>query len=129
MADFGTDISTFPDLDPRFRLISGPQVVVEALARRLTTSRGSLISDPAYGWDVRQLLNAERDRRSDARAIASMKAQVEADERVLSARVTMTPAGDALSITVRFTTQAGPFAFVLSVGAARVALRAASETS
>lgn len=127
MAEFGFDISTFPDLDPRFRLISGPRVVVEAIARRLTTPRGSLLSDSDYGWDVRQLLLAEGDAKSDARALADIQAQAQADERVLSARVTLDRVGESLSITVRFTTQEGPFAFVLSVGAARIALRPAES--
>jgi phage baseplate assembly protein W len=128
MADFGSDISTFPDLDPTFTVITGPRVVVEAVARRLTTPQGSLVSDPNYGFDVRQLLHADLDARSEARAVAAMQAQAEADERILSATVTLTRSGETLAIRVRLTTQEGPFAFTLSVGAARVALLA-SETA
>ena len=32
--DYGIDVSTFPDLDPTFGLISGPRVVAENVARR-----------------------------------------------------------------------------------------------
>lgn len=129
MADFGTDISTFlnGDLDPAFTVISGPQVVVEAVARRLTTPQGSLISDPTYGYDVRQLLHADLDRRGEARAVGAMRAQIEADERILASTVTLKRAGETLSIKVRFSTQEGPFAFVLAIGAARVQLLAAGD--
>lgn len=129
MADFGTDISTFlnGDLDPAFTVISGPQVVVEAVARRLTTPQGSLISDPTYGYDVRRLLHADLDRRSEGRAVAMMRAQIEADERVLSASVALTRTGETLAVKVRFSTQEGPFAFVLAIADARVQLLAAGD--
>lgn len=131
MADYGTDISTFlnGDLDPAFTVISGPQVVVEAVARRLLTPQGSLISDPAYGYDVRWLLHADLDRKAEARAIGAMRAQVEADERILSSSVSLTRIGESLAIRVRFSTQDGPFAFTLSIGAARVALLAEGATA
>lgn len=116
MADFGTDISTFPDLDPAFTVISGPRVVVEALARRLTTPRGSLVSDPDYGFDTRQLLHLDLSPREEARVLAQMQAQLEADERVLSASVQLVrSAGDTLRIVVRFRTLDGPFAFTLAI--------------
>jgi phage baseplate assembly protein W len=131
MADYGTDISTFlnGDLDPSFTVISGPQVVVEAVARRLTTPQGSLISDPAYGFDVRQLLHADLDRRTESRVVGLIRSQVEADERILSSSASLTRTGETLAITVRFRTQDGPFAFTLSVGAARVALLAAGASA
>lgn len=126
MADYGTDVSTFlnGDLDPSFTIISGPQVVVEAIARRLTTPQGSLISDPTYGFDVRELLHADLDRRAEARVIGQIRSQVESDERILTSSVSLTRSGETLAIRVRFSTQDGPFAFTLAIGAARVAVLA-----
>lgn len=129
MADFGTDTSTFlnGDLDPAFSLITGPQVVVEAIARRLTTPQGSLISDPTYGYDVRQLLHLDLDRRAEARAVGQMRAQIEADERVLSSTVSLARVGDTIRVSVRFATEDGPFAFTLAIADARTALLAAGD--
>jgi hypothetical protein len=56
---YGTDISAIPDLS--FNLKTGSAVVVEALARRLTTQRGSLFYALDYGIDVRDLQLAKID--------------------------------------------------------------------
>ena len=123
MADFGTDISTFPDLDPSFSVVTGPRVVVEAVARRLTTPRGSLIGDEEYGFDLRQLLHLDLSQRDEARVLAQLRAQAEADERVLGATVRLLrSSGDTLRVVVRFSTLDGPFAFTLAVSAARTTL-------
>jgi len=120
---FGTDISTFPDLDPAFTVISGPRVVIEALARRLTTPRGSLVSDPDYGFDLRQLLHLDTTPQDEGRLLAQMQAQIEADERVLGASVRFVrSAGDTLRVVVRFRTLDGPFAFTLAVADAGAAI-------
>lgn len=116
---FGTDVSTFPDLDPQFRLITGQRVVAEAVARRWLSPRGSVSYDETYGEDVRAYLNARVDGPRLRALEAALQAQAVADERVRDATVTLSTSGSAaalrLQITGRLVTAAGPFALVLTV--------------
>lgn len=73
--DYGTDISTYPDLDATFGLISGPRVVAECVARRVEVLlHGALNAD----------LNA-RELRVVQASVHSLATQ---DERVQDAEVT-----------------------------------------
>lgn len=118
MTDFGSDISTFPDLDASFALRTGPHVVGEAIARRLITPRGGLFYDPQYGFDTRMLLNDA----IPASRLATIASQVEAealkDERVLActASATFNAQAGTLAIKCLLTLASGPFSFVLTVG-------------
>lgn len=106
--DWGSDISTFIlnpdgrfDLDPTFSPISGRQVVVEAVARRLTTQRGALEYDPNFGLDLRLWLNSAHTD-SDIFALATaIEAEAEKDERVLSATANVQYSRVASELTVR----------------------------
>lgn len=120
--ELGTDVSTFPDLDPTFAPLIGPRVVAEALARRLTTPRGSLLGQPDYGIDVRDALNEGVSRASLFALKASIEAEAEADPRVAEVDVSLTfdPAAGSLRIVVAGTTAAGPFELVMAVTALTV---------
>jgi hypothetical protein len=87
MADYGTDVSTFPDLDVTGRGITGPRVVAECTLRRLTTAAGSLEYDKDFGYDVRELLNEDLSDIELRREQARIAMEVEKDERVASADV------------------------------------------
>lgn len=124
---FGTDISTFAsdprgDLDPRWLVISGPRVVAEAVARRLTTPTGSLVDDPAYGWDVRQLLDLDLGTHALSEARAQVAVQAESDERVMRADVSVEAVGERLVIHVELLTSDGPARFTLQVSAVTTTL-------
>lgn len=117
--EFGSDVSTFPDLDPKMLPITGQKAVAEAVARRWLTPLGALVYDPDYGADLRAMLNAPTDSARLQSVKAALAAQALADERVSSARVDLTASGsgDALVVTVRgqLLTATGPFALVLTV--------------
>lgn len=118
MADFGSDISTFPDLDPAFALRTGPHVVAEAVARRFITPRGSLFWDPAFGFDTRALLN-DAIPASQLPTIASqLETEAMKDERVLGANVSVTQNFQQQTIAIKceLTLATGPFAFTLTIG-------------
>lgn len=79
---YGTDIVCVDDLDPYFDLVSGPEGVAQAIARRLTTPLGGLLTDPTYGFDLRALLNTSLSG-SDVLAIRSaVEGQCLLDQRV-----------------------------------------------
>ncbi len=41
------------------RTVTGAELVAEALFRRLTTERGTLLDDPSYGWSLQRWLGSE----------------------------------------------------------------------
>src|SRR4051812_18911277 len=97
----GTDIATSGamGLDPYFTLVSGGRCFVEAFARRLVTPRGSLLNYPAYGYDLRQWVNAELDT-VDLREIERAAAEeCRADERVDDVALEASFSDDRLSLT------------------------------
>lgn len=125
--DFGSDISTFPGLDPDFVLRTGPSVLGQALARIYMTPQGSDTWRPDWGRDLRRYLNDAMTPEVLAQLQAEAEEGAELDERVAEAVATATfnePAATVL-LSVRVTTGAGPFLFTFSLDEAGVALLSA----
>jgi len=107
VADLGTDISTpagtdgLPGLDPAFRVVSGRTALAQALLRRLTTPRGSLVGDAGYGHDVRAWANDTLDAGALRRIEARVADELRADERVDDVAVVATFAAEVLRIVAR----------------------------
>lgn len=123
MVDYGTDISTYPDgLDPTFTPISGARAVAEVIARRFETPRGMLVGDPDFGLDVRGLLNEAISTESLYLWRRQMVAEVEKDERILSADVALSfdQSRSLLLATVTCELSSGPFTLVLAISAVGV---------
>jgi phage baseplate assembly protein W len=121
MADFGKGISCVPDLGDFFVLKSGHALLGEALARRLSTPRGTLFYAPEYGRDVRIYLSETLTGDALARIAAEVEAEVERDERVTKASATVTaPTLEQLQIALSLETGEGPFTLVLAVSAVTV---------
>ena len=120
--NFGSDCSTFPDLDGAYAVRTGPHIVAEAVARRYITPRGGLFYDLNYGHDLRQYLNAVLTPGLAGRISSQCEAEAGKDERVLGAQVTVTqPTGQqlvTLGVHTVLTISSGPFAFVMTVGQA-----------
>ena len=118
----GLDVSTFPDLDATFALISGAKVVAEAVARRITTPRGSLRGQPDYGIDVRDYLNEGLTPARVFALKAAIQAEAEADPRVASVDVDVThdPKAGSLRVSVAGVSSLGPFELVLAITAVSV---------
>lgn len=89
--DFGTDFSTYPDLDWSAE-ISGPVVVLQAVARSL--------EDAAKGLDLRQWLNASTDTAILNDLEQAILARATSDERVASATASVASAGTSIQIEV-----------------------------
>jgi hypothetical protein len=89
---YGTDLSCVTDLDPLLVEVdpNSPAAIVEAVIRRFTTPRGSLIDDPDYGLDIRSVLNRGMTQR-DLRALAgALRGEAQKDDRVALADVQLT---------------------------------------
>lgn len=122
-ADFGSDISTFPDLDELLEPQSGRRVLLESVARRMSTPRGALWWAPSYGSDLGAILDgpvSDAQLRANATALQQQLAQ---DERMLSARVeaSYVAATRSLRILVSITDADGPFERVFTLDASGVA--------
>lgn len=116
-ADLGSDVSTFPDLDSTFSLISGRRVLAEAVARRFITPKGALWKHPSYGCDLRRHLNAVMTTQRLAQIKQEAEAQAEEDERVLACEcfVTFDDASKTIFIRVGLADADGPFAFTAGI--------------
>lgn len=94
---------------------SGYLAFSQSLARRLITTRGTLIDDPLYGIDVREWLNVERTERNRTRLEASVTSELMKDERVASVTVDAAYVGDAISLKVKVTGTELDVIFTLNV--------------
>lgn len=120
--DYGTDISVVSDVDFSGRVVTGPRLVAEAVARRLLTPNGSLIGDPHYGFDLSQYINDDMGPADYAALISGATHECLKDERVLAAEVTLeTTSLDAsrtqkrLDVSITLTISSGTFDLVLGV--------------
>ncbi len=122
--DFGQDVSSYPDVDAAFSPLTGPRVVAEAAARRLSTPRGIIPSCPDYGFDTRALLNESVTAAKLDQWRRQIVLELEKDERFASVEATL--AYDSATMTLRIgleiETADGPFALVLAVTAVSVAI-------
>ena len=114
--DYGTDVSTLPDLDETFAPLTGPAVVAQHIARSL--------ADHRRGVDLRRWLNDSFDAARTYQLQQTIEAQCLADERVLSAEVSVTqPTLHDLQIIIALRLfQGRPFRLVLAVTAVSVEL-------
>lgn len=94
---------------------SGYLAFAQSLARRIITTRGTLIDDPLYGIDVREWLNVERTDRNRTRLEASVTSELMKDERVASVAVDAAYVGDAISLKIKVTGTELDVIFTLNV--------------
>ena len=116
--DYGIDVSTFPDLDPAFSLVSGREALAQSLTRRLQTPRGALPFHPDDGIDVRDWLHEGVDAVTLFRLRSEIEAELEKDERVLAASCVTEwePGAGGLSLSVSVEPVIGErFALIVSV--------------
>lgn len=122
-ANIGADINCASGLDPLFTLVTGRAALVQAIARRLQTPRGTLawIGDTAdYGYDVRQHLADDLSPRLLSAIATRVEAEALADERVRAAVASVTLLAGVLRVALSITDAAGPFRLTLSIDAVTV---------
>ena len=100
--DYGIDVSTIPDLDPVFALVSGRDALIQALVRRLQTPRGALPFNPDDGLDVRDWLHEGQTATQLFRLRSMVEAELLKDERVLSVtcQTAWSAGSDELTLTI-----------------------------
>lgn len=119
--NYGSDSYCLTDIQRISTLVTDPRVVIgQRVARRLQTPRGALAlinGDPNFGYDVRQLVNAKLTPNFKVNAQKSIRDEVEKDQEVLSASVTVASAdaGSGVAITILIQPSDGPFSLVMNV--------------
>lgn len=129
---YGTSISTFVPgqpmgLDRNMRLISGPRVVLESIARRWLTPRGSLITNPDVGIDIRDWIGSDIDPSgNDYAKKHALLVEARRDDRVEDVDLDFTYDRATEKLTISATVQLvgadQPFEFVLTVDRVSVSL-------
>jgi hypothetical protein len=115
---YGTDVSTFPDLDRSFRPIAGQRAIAECIARRWLTPRSSLEHAPDDGVDIRGLWHRGATDSLLQALQAQLADEAAKDERVLSADVELLVdvAAERLTVRGKITPLKGkPFRLVLTI--------------
>lgn len=100
---YGSDLYCDGDATDDFRELPGsdPLLVVQAILRRVTTPRGTLLDDSGYGEDVARMLHQGMTP-ADKKASADMlSAEVLEDDRVLSCTVELTAIPQGLNVRIR----------------------------
>lgn len=123
--DAGDDIDCTVDTGKTFAVVKGLRNLGNALARRLTTARGSLLYDTSYGVDVRRYLKMGFTPALLAQVKSDIAAEVSKDERVQNPNVTVTVnlAAQTMQISVVSELAPGaPFELVFRVDALTVEL-------
>jgi phage baseplate assembly protein W len=119
MPDYGLDISCITDIDPSLRLVSGNELMREVIVRRLTCRKGSLLSDPLYGIDIRDFLNSRIDSKALTRIQSLVTGELQNDERILSVTsvASFNTTSKALTIQMQGKGASGPFNLTITAGA------------
>jgi hypothetical protein len=111
--EHGYDIGGWLDISPELHVVHGLEALTHALARRLTTVRGTLWYALAYGHDVRQYVNAPTQ--PPGVIESQVSAECLKDERVRDVDVDVSGTGEELRIRVKGFSLLGPFTLTLKV--------------
>ena len=109
----GYDVAGWLDFSPELHEVHGLEALGHALARRLTTVRGTLWYDLSYGHDVRQYVNAPVQQPGIIESQVSLECM--RDERVVDAEVDVKSVGEDLEIKIKGVSSVGPFKLTLAV--------------
>lgn len=123
--DLGEDWGGVADIDPHLSDVTGRRALLECVARRWWDLAGSLFYDRGYGKGLAAYLSAVVQ--SPSTIEAALEDEALKDERVQACSVSVTVAGESLSISGSITDDEGPFAF--TVMASKLDVKALLENS
>lgn len=127
MADFGTDISSYPDYDPLGTLVSGTVGLCQRVARRLTNPRGAWFWAPNECTDLRSYLNDTLTQEKQASLKSIVEREIQREEGVLNVTADvsanrLTTLGQVIVIHVTGVSADGPFKFVMNITAVTLSI-------
>ncbi len=120
--DYGNDTECVSDLTFARRRVDGETMMAQAMARRLTTGRGTLFYAPEYGYDLRQFLRGSVPAESVLNG--NIENELLKDERVEDVTVesSYNAGTEALSVRAQGFGADGPFDLTIEIGAVTVKL-------
>ena len=119
MDDLGISISNDGDFTPQRRVVSGRESLIQAIVRRLTTSRGALWYDDEFGTNLCDFVN-QAIRHAWVVEQATEEECLK-DERVEACTASAELLGSKVSLTIALETVDGDaFELVLDVSAVTV---------
>ena len=112
ITDFGTDLTHLPDVTGQ--LVSGGENLIQALARRIQTPKGSLFYDPSYGSTLYDWLGEGIEDGGLALAV-SLEVDIEEDPRVRSCTVNVTNLHlRGIELSAHVDTNSGPLELIIA---------------
>lgn len=119
---YGVDLACVDDLTEDMQEVDGfsRQGLAESCIRFLTTDRDSIPDAPGRGWNVRRLLNRAFTASELAAQEGLAAAELEQDDRIVSATVTLEIVRKTRTVNMHFTVEAedpalGTFEFTAAV--------------
>jgi phage baseplate assembly protein W len=120
--NYGTDYSCVTDLTSTLAQVSGRTLLAQAVARRVSTPRGSLFSNPNYGIDLTDFLNDGLTVNNVNSIAPIVDAELSKDERIISTATTCTLVNGVMNVAIIVTDADGPFLLVLAVSDVTVSI-------
>ncbi len=111
------------------RTVRGFRVLLEALARRLSTPRGGLFYDPSYGFDVRAFLNSRINDETKYNLVSGVENEVLQDPRVLGGLIELrtwtTGTAGTIELFMQIESTEGPWRGIITADTNTIILQAA----
>jgi hypothetical protein len=126
---YGRDLSCVTDITETLEEVdpASPVAVVQAVARRYLTERGSLPDDPNYGFDIRGFLNRATPVRELSDVAGQARLEALKDDRVEDAQVVVSmPSTSEIGVSVTLTLvdpTVDPISFTLALTSSDVILQ------
>jgi hypothetical protein len=111
------------------RTVRGFRVLLEALARRLSTPRGGLFYDPRYGFDIRAFLNSRINDETKYNLVSGVENEVLQDPRVLGGTIELRTWTTGTAVTIELLMEIesteGPWRGIITADTNTIILQAA----
>ncbi len=116
------DLSCIDDIFGEGRTVGGRTALAQALWRRWTTDRGTLIDDKNYGTNLTDFINDDMGKGVVAQALWAACSEAQKDERVLKCDGIARIDRGILFLDFLITDGAGPFDLTVSISSLTVEL-------
>lgn len=128
---YGIDLDCVDDITEHLDEVDSLSAlgIAQAIVRRLSTPRGALADDPAYGFDLRSFCNRGTPSADLPQLAGLVRNEVTEDDRVADAEVEVVYAGEQLRVEVTLTPEdpnLAEFALTLAVTSGAVLIEALS---
>ena len=107
----GSDLAGVMSIDYALSTVSGRLALGQAILRRLTTPRGGLLGNPAYGYSVHELIGSTVPESVIEHRVLE---QVRSEEEVEDARCTVRMESGIIHIDITVEDSDGPFELTIA---------------